>query len=170
VQPPPESQQSYQVRFDWGVVGAHAIVADADALVWVDQLGESAVPEVDVPVVAGSLQSAEAVAAWALARQEALGGRFRIAVAAAGDSRADGSPRFAVEDLLAAGAVIDAISERGIDHQSPEAAAAASSYVGLRRATRHLVSASVTARSTPGISLDLSAVDQVTLLRESPTA
>jgi 2-phosphosulfolactate phosphatase len=53
-----------------------------------------------------------------------------------------------VEDLLAAGAIIDAISDVGIDHQSPEAAAAASAYRGLRRATTHLISASETARES----------------------
>lgn len=168
--PHPEAQQSYQVRFDWGHAGARAVVAEADALVWVDQLGSAPAPRIDEPgvtVVAGSLQTADAVAAWSLARQEQLGGRFRIAVVAAGESRPDGTPRFAVEDLLAAGAVIDAIAELGIDHQSPEAAAAASAYAGLRRATRHLVSASVTARTTPALDLDLSAVAEVEVLRES---
>ena len=65
---------------------------------------------------------------------------------AAGATRADGGERFAVEDLLAAGAVIDALAEVGIDHNSPEAAAAAAAYTGLRRATRHLLSASASAR------------------------
>jgi 2-phosphosulfolactate phosphatase len=144
----PESQSSYQVRFDWGVAGAHAISADADALIWVDQLGETAGPAVvgTLTPVVGTLERAAELGAWALAEQEKLGGRFRIAVVAAGAPRPDGSVRFAVEDLLAAGAIIDAIAEVGIDHQSPEAAAAASAYTGLRNATRHLVSASVSAR------------------------
>ena len=76
------------------------------------------------------------------------GGRFRIAVVAAGVIRDDGSLRFAVEDLLAAGAIIEAIADRGIDHQSPEAAAAAAAYRGLRNATRHLITASVSARES----------------------
>jgi 2-phosphosulfolactate phosphatase len=161
-----EAQNSYQVRFDWGHAGAAAIAADADALVWVDQLGDEPAPEVGVPVVAGTLQSAAAVAAWSLARQEQLGGRFRIAVAAAGAARDDGSLRFCVEDLLAAGAVIEHIAELGIDHQSPEAASAAAAFSGLRRATKHLVSASVSARQAPGAAIDLSAVEQVRTLRE----
>lgn len=143
-----EAQASYQVRFDWGVVGATAISADAEGLVWVDQLAETAGPAVvgTLTPVAGTLERAAELGAWALAEQEKLGGRFRIAVVAAGAPRPDGSVRFAVEDLLAAGAIIDAIAEVGIDHQSPEAAAAASAYTGLRNATRHLISASVSAR------------------------
>ena len=132
------SQVSYQVRFDWGAAGRDAIAVDADAVLWVDQL--------DGPEGSRTLEEADGIAAWALAEQERLGGRFRIAVVAAGVERADGSLRFAVEDLLAAGAIIDAIAGVGIDHQSPEAAAAASAYRGLRNATRHLVNASVSAR------------------------
>lgn len=139
------AQEYYQVRFDWGAVGAAAIGRDADALVWVDQLGDQQAP---ADAVAGTLERAAELGAWALARQEELGGRFRIAVVAAGEPRADGTLRFAVEDLLAAGAVIEAIAEAGIDHQSPEAAAAASAYRGLRTATHHLISASVTARES----------------------
>ncbi|MBX3195643.1 MAG: hypothetical protein KF727_11180 [Microbacteriaceae bacterium] len=140
-------QEYYQVRFDWGTAGAAAIGEGADAVVWVDQLGEQPSP---ADAVAGSLERAADLGSWALERQEELGGRFRIAVVAAGEPRPDGTLRFAVEDLLAAGAVIEAIAEVGIDHQSPEAAAAASAFRGLRTATGHLVSASVTARALRG--------------------
>ena len=139
------SQESYQVRFDWGVAGAAAVGQDADATVWVSQLLETAGPVGSVP---GSLDRADELGAWALSQQQQRGGRFRIAVVAAGAARADGSLRFAVEDLLAAGAVIEAIAAVGIDHQSPEAAAAASAYRGLRGATRHLLSASETSRES----------------------
>ena len=54
----------------------------------------------------------------------------------------------ALKPMLAAGAIIEAIAAVGIDHQSPEAAAAASAYRGLRTATRHLLSASETARES----------------------
>jgi len=139
----PRSQTSYQVRFEWGAAGAAAVAVDADVVAWVDEIGSE-------PVPAGARVTALAEAApfadWCLARQEELGGRFRIAVVAAGATQPDGSLRFAVEDLLAAGAVIDAIAELGIDHQSPEAAAAAAAYTGLRKATKHLVNASVSAR------------------------
>ncbi len=140
----PRSQTSYQVRFDWGSSGAAAVAVDADVVAWIDELGSEPVPD-GCPQLR-RWPSAEEFAQWCLTRQEELGGRFRIAVVAAGATQADGSLRFAVEDLLGAGAVIDAIAEVGIDHQSPEAAAAAAAYTGLRRATTHLINASVSAR------------------------
>ncbi len=157
----PRSQSSYQVRFEWGADGARAVAEGAHAVVWVDELESEAVPQLDVEVVAGGLRSADAVARWSLERQAELGGRFVVSVVAAGVLQDDGSLRFAVEDLLGAGAVIDAIAELGIDHQSPEAAAAASAFAGLRNATRHLVSASVSARELGGVRLDATPVDEV---------
>jgi 2-phosphosulfolactate phosphatase len=139
----PRSQTSYQVRFEWGTSGAAAVAVDADVVAWIDQIGSEPVPA-DARLVA--LADAESFAQWCLTRQEELGGRFRIAVVAAGATQPDGSLRFAVEDLLGAGAVIDALAELGIDHQSPEAAAAAAAYTGLRRATTHLINASVSSR------------------------
>ena len=113
----PHAQSAYQVRFDWGRSGADAIGRDVEAIVWVDELGAAPIPDLPLgpAVVAAGLDSAGSLAAWALDRQESLGGRFRIAVVAAGATRADGGERFAVEDLLAAGAVIDALAEGGID-------------------------------------------------------
>jgi 2-phosphosulfolactate phosphatase len=139
----PRNQSDYQVRFDWGSTGAAAIAVDADVVAWVDEVGSEPVP--DGARVTGLGEAAD-FAQWCLTRQEQQGGRFRIAVVAAGATQADGSLRFTVEDLLAAGAVIDAIAEVGIDHQSPEAAAAAAAYTGLRNATVHLMKASVSAR------------------------
>lgn len=156
--PSPRAQASYQVRFEWGAEGARAVAEGAHAIVWVDELGVEQVPDTGVETVAGALRFADAVAQWSLARQEELGGRFVISVVAAGARQEDGSLRFTVEDLLAAGAVIDAIAEVGIDHQSPEAAAAASAYSGLRNATRHLVSASISAREAGGVQLDVTPV------------
>ena len=157
----PRAQSNYQVRFEWGAVGAHAVAEGAHAIVWVDELGAETAPSLDVEVVSGGLRNADAVARWSLERQAQLGGRFVVSVVAAGVLQHDGSLRFAVEDLLGAGAVIDAIGELGIDHQSPEAAAAASAFSGLRNATRHLVSASVSARELGGVQLDLSPIDEV---------
>lgn len=138
-------QEDYQVRFDWGVAGGDAIGHGADVIIWVDQIGDAVAPE---GAVAGVLERADELADWALAEQQLAGGRFRIAVVAAGATRVDGSLRFAVEDLLAAGAIIEAIADRGIDHQSPEAAAAASAFRGLRTGTQHLISASVSSRES----------------------
>lgn len=57
-------------------------------------------------------------------RQAEAGDRFTVAVIAADEPRQGGELRFAVEDLLAAGAVIDALAAVGINYCSPEAAAA----------------------------------------------
>ena len=159
------AQSYYQVRFEWGAEGARAVADGVHAVVWVDELGSEEVPELGVEVVAGALRSADAVARWSLVRQAELGGRFVIAVVAAGARQEDGTLRFAVEDLLAAGAVISAISDLGIDHPSPEAAAAASAYAGLRNATRHLVTASVSARELGGVQLNLDPVAEVERIR-----
>jgi 2-phosphosulfolactate phosphatase len=149
-------QGSYQVRFDWGASGATAIAAGAHLVVWVDQLASPDDAPEPMPVLGGTpggvelmpatLEEAADVAAFALRRQAELGGRCVVAVVAAGAVRADGSLRFAVEDLLAAGAIIDAIGSAGIDHQSPEAAAAASAFAGLKNATHHVISASASSR------------------------
>lgn len=96
-------------------------------------------------VLLGCLRNASAVAAAILAEQTARAGRTSIAIIAGGElvSRAPGaSVRFAVEDLLGAGAIVDALTARGIDHTSPEAAAAGEAFSGLRGALRHLLTAS----------------------------
>jgi 2-phosphosulfolactate phosphatase len=107
-------------------------------------------------VLLGCLRNASAVARAVLAEQERRGARTSVAVIAAGelpstgsgsrDSSARGGPRFAVEDLLGAGAIIDALAELGLDHSSPEAATACEAFRGLRRATRHLLAASGSGR------------------------
>lgn len=140
----PRNQSKYQVRFDWGLEGAAAIAPGAHIIVWADALPEAGPDPLslthDGAIVTGSTGSRTAVAEWILARQVELGGRAIVAVVAAGR---DGG-RFAVEDLLAAGAVIDALADVGIDFTSPEAAAAAGAFAGLRNATAHVLSASVT--------------------------
>lgn len=96
-----------------------------------------------VPVLAASLRNRTAVARWILDHQQALGHRVRVAVVAGGEVRDDETVRFSVEDLVTAGAVIDALGALGIDACSPEAAAACAAYTGLARATRHLFTAAV---------------------------
>lgn len=96
-------------------------------------------------VLLGSLRNARATAEAALAEQVRRGERTSIAVIAAGEltSREPDAPlRLAVEDQLGAGAVIDALGALGVDHTSPEAAAACESFRGLRGAVRHLLTAS----------------------------
>jgi 2-phosphosulfolactate phosphatase len=178
------------VRFDWGAAGAATIGAGADVVVLVDVLegggAETGRPRLSKPrilgaladnpavVVAGSLRNRMSVAKWALERQGNKGDRFMVAVIAAGEVRSDGSIRFALEDLLGAGAVIDALADVGIDYCSPEAAAAAAAFTGLRNATGHLIGASASGRERTAngqrvdvdlaIELDVSA--SVDILRE----
>ena len=66
-----------------------------------------------------------------------------MAVVAAGDAS---SGRFVLEDLIAAGRVIDALAEVGIDYCSPEAAVAVAAFSGIRHALGPLVLASVSGR------------------------
>ncbi|MEO6309875.1 MAG: 2-phosphosulfolactate phosphatase [Leifsonia sp.] len=152
-----QPQQAYQVRFDWGTAGFQALSAGADVVIIADALPPTTADGAHFAgttggndagqaprIIHASLNNRSAVADWVLARQAEKGARFSAAIIAAGERRADGTLRFAVEDLFVAGAVIDALSTRGIDHCSPEAAAASAGFVGLKQAIRHLVSASET--------------------------
>ncbi|MEO7006570.1 MAG: 2-phosphosulfolactate phosphatase [Terrimesophilobacter sp.] len=158
----PHSQYRYQVRFEWGAVGAATVGIGVDVIVWVDVLDTEAtfVPDAadshvqaiatdplrdilpQAAVVAGGFRNRTAVAQWVLDQQAVKGDRFTVAVIAAGGVRADGTSRFTVEDMLAAGAVVDALAGVGIDYCSPEAAAACAAFTTLTRASAHLVSAS----------------------------
>ncbi|MDR6971530.1 2-phosphosulfolactate phosphatase [Leifsonia shinshuensis] len=147
--PAAHRQAKYQVRFDTGPAGLAAIASDADVIVLVDALppiggGAALDAPGDAAVLTAGLTDAEAVASWILAEQVWLGRRAMIALVAVGESAHDGSPRFAVEDLLAAGAVVDALAALGIDYASPEAAAACAAFTGLRGAVAHMLTASVT--------------------------
>ncbi|MCR2763204.1 2-phosphosulfolactate phosphatase [Microbacterium sp. zg.B48] len=104
-------------------------------------------------VLLGALRNASAVAAAVYADQQRRGGRTSVNILAAGErtGRGAGSTvRFAVEDHLGAGAVIDALAALGLDHSSPEAAVAGEAFHALRRATRHLLTASGSGRELTG--------------------
>lgn len=166
----PRNQSKYQVRFDWGLRGAEAIAPGAQVIVWADALPGTADPsqlEHDGAILTGGVGARTAMAEWILARQVELGGRAVVAVVAAGS--ADG--RFAVEDLLVAGAVIDALADVGIDFTSPEAAAAVGAYQGLRNAVGHVLSASVSGQlagaDAVGAARQANLSDQFVVLRES---
>ena len=153
-------QTRYQVRFDWGTAGAHAVGTDADVIVWVDAISEagaqleiSSLPS-GAAVIRTDLPSAQAAAQWVIDLQVTLAKRILIAVVAAGSSR-NGQLRVATEDLLAAGAVIDHLAALGLDATSPEAAAAEAAYRGLARATSHLLTAVTTAATTAPESYQL---------------
>src|SRR5436190_4193863 len=70
-------------------------------------------------VVIGCLRNASAVGAWLSERQR------RVVVVAAGEQWRDGAPRFAVEDLLGAGAVLAAVHGHAL---SAEALVAVGAY------------------------------------------
>ena len=136
------------MRFDWGEDGAAAVGTDADVVVWVDVVPGDFDPLLllllagNGDVVGADFASARAVAEWIVNRQRTLAKRLTVAVIAAGATRSSGH-RFAVEDLLAAGAVIRALGELGLDATSPESAAAEAAFAGLSRGLAHLVAASV---------------------------
>lgn len=176
-------QSRYQVRFDWGTSGLRAVGVDADVVVWVDAIAGDEVPRgvdgesLDTALIEATFASAGAAAQWVARLQRQLGRRIMIAVIAAGERREDGSERFAVEDQLAAGAVIDQLGRLGLDATSPEAASAEGAFLHLQRAVGHLMTASVTAHAldpkpTPGLfrlNEQLSA-DDVVVRREHPQA
>lgn len=117
---------------------AHAVSINGAAIA-------AAAAEAGATVMAGCLRNASAVASAVLAEQTARAARTSVAVIAAGEltGREQGAPvRVAVEDQFGAGAVVDALASLGIDHTSPEAAAACEAFRGLRRAVRHLLTAS----------------------------
>lgn len=185
----PATQTKYQIRFDWGAPSGAAIAGDADIVVWVDVLPAAASNEhvlealssasPTAAVIAAGPNTASAAANWILQEQVRLGRRAMIAVIAAGSIASSGHTRFAVEDQLGAGAVIDALATLGIDYTSPEAAAACAAYVGLRGAVAHLLTASVSGQEAIAAGAaasdvaDLGRLDTssaVTVLRAAPTA
>ncbi|WP_350353068.1 2-phosphosulfolactate phosphatase [Microbacterium sp. A8/3-1] len=211
--PSPFDQSTYQVRLDWGTAGL-ARLAPADIVVVVDVLRFSSTvtdaiaagSEIDLAdavewstngaavataacaeatVLVGGIRNASAVARAVQTVQERRQARTSVAVIAAGEWDEVGRPRFAVEDHLGAGAIIAALTDLGIDHTAPDAAVAAEGFRALRRALRHLLSASGSARelevgvpstarmaasgvvpTTPADAAVLDAVDAVPVLRE----
>lgn len=163
-------QAKYQVRFDWGAADGRRILTGAHVAVLVDALSfttsvvmaaeqgiETEVSDAAAGatgalalelgtdgaiVLAASMRNRSAVAEQILAMQEQRGERVIVAVIAAGEGAEDDGTRFAIEDQLVAGAVIDALIGVGIDHTSPEAAVACASFEGLRHAATHLMTAS----------------------------
>ncbi|MET4052320.1 hypothetical protein ABID81_001690 [Frigoribacterium sp. PvP054] len=156
----PHGQQKYQVRFDHGVAGAARVASEAHVVVVVDvldghgtlsrdetvravaDLAEVGV-DADVLLVTGA-GAAPDVARHVVGRQARRGDRALVAIVAAGAVEADGF-RPAVEDQLAAGAVVDALAAAGIDFSSPEAAVACAAAGALARASSHLLTASASA-------------------------
>jgi 2-phosphosulfolactate phosphatase len=164
----PLGQAKYQVRFDWGLAGVERILPGAHVVVLVDALVyttavvvaaergddspgvgvltaalEAEVADHGMVVLAAALRNRRAVAERVLALQEERGERMIVAIVAAGEpAEAGHGIRFAIEDQLTAGAVVDALIGLGIDHTSPEAAVACAAFEGLRHAAVHLIGAS----------------------------
>ena len=168
--PDVHGQANYQVRMEWGEAGlarlarSHVVIVvqtfglTARALAAGEHARALAAAGVDAAervalaaardgarVVVAGIRNAAAAAAHVLDVQRSRGERTSIAVIAVGDDDAAG-PRFAVEDLLGAGAVIAALGDLGIDHASPDAAVAGEGFRALRGAVRHLLTASGTGR------------------------
>jgi 2-phosphosulfolactate phosphatase len=157
----PRAQATYQVRLDWDGEGLDRLAA-SDLVVVVDVFGASAHAEVAAAdggdpalepavrraiasagaaeVVFGGVRNAAAVARLLLARQGERGARTSAAIV---PLTRDG---FAVENQLGAGAVVAALGDLGVDHCSPAAAVAGEGFRALRRALRHLFTASEAGR------------------------
>lgn len=137
------------MRFDLGLDGARRIGETGHLLVWCDAIATEPVPVDALPprleVVDARLGAASAIAQRLLALQAARGERTMVAVVAAG-SPIESPDGFPVEDVLLAGAIVDALGAVGIDATSPEAAAAAAAFQGLRGAVGHMLTASVAGR------------------------
>ncbi len=138
------AQATYQVRLGWGHAGLQRL-APAEIIVVVDAIGSTpdlaaaaaALPQ-QPTVYLGSLRNATATAQAITEEQIARGQRTAISLVLAGDTEGG----FAVEDYLAAGAIADALSARGIDHSAPDVAVATEGFRPLTRALKHLFSAS----------------------------
>lgn len=172
--PSPFDQSAYQVRLDWGAAGL-ARLAPAEIVVVVDVLRFSSTvidavgsgaevvlrdaknwsrngaavadaAAAGAVLLVGGIRNASAVALAVQTIQERRQMRASVAVIAAGELDTVGALRFAVEDQLGAGAVILALSDRGIDHTAPDAAVAAEGFRALRGALRHLIGASGSGR------------------------
>lgn len=137
------AQSTYQVRLGWGTEGIERL-AQSGIVVIVDAIGDAAelaASAASLPhaptVYRGSLRNATATARAIVDEQLARGGRTAINLVLAGD---DGA--FTVEDYLAAGAIGDALSALGLDHSAPDVAVATEGFRALKRALKHLLSAS----------------------------
>ena len=113
-------------------------------------------------VFMGALRNATATAKAIYNEQLARGGRVAINLVLVGD---DG--RFAVEDYLAAGAIADGLSALGIDHSAPDVAVAIEGFRPLKRAVKHLFSASAAGLALKAMGRGEEAKDAATLDAEA---
>lgn len=136
---------------DATAAGTEVVLAEAEAEAWSRNgaavaAAAAAAAAPDATVLVGGIRNASAVARVVQAIQERRQARTSVAIIAAGEVDAAGTLRFAVEDQLGAGAIILALSDRGIDHTAPDAAVAAEGFRALRGALRHMIGASGSGR------------------------
>jgi hypothetical protein len=141
------AQSSYQVRLHVGMPAAalEQLAALAECVVLVDALPDDVDggPLLNERMLRAGFTNRSATARAVLDAQARKGDRLPVDIVT--PAAPDG--RFAVEDFLAAGAVVDALADLGLDFASPEAASACAAFTGLRGALAHLVSASPTGRA-----------------------
>lgn len=147
---------NYQVHFGWGITALKKYLDSADVIVWVDVLGDTEFPDElvsstsSVQILFSNLEESYAVADWAVNYQ--LSQQRRLVFAVIGAGPAD----VALEDFLAAGAVIERLAQQGMDALSPEAAVANASFVSLEKAVGHLIAASENGRLSGANAQDFS--------------
>ncbi|HLP23396.1 MAG TPA: hypothetical protein VK139_05080 [Microbacteriaceae bacterium] len=132
----PHTQSQYQVRLSSGTDAS----VNADIECWADAFQLHDAPQGARLV---TLRNRGAVARAILAEQERRNARTSVVVRVA-PSQHEGA--LAVANLAVAGALVDALTELGIDHTSPEAALAASAWLGIAPVRRHLLGASTDGR------------------------
>jgi 2-phosphosulfolactate phosphatase len=196
----PFDQSRYQVRMEWGTSGLERVAASdvvvvvdvlrfsstvarrieagetvaLDAAAHALSLNGAAVAaraaESDAVVFLGALVNAAAVAAAVMAEQQRRAARTSILVIAAGElssrrrpSRRGRRPARRRRDRRCARAL-------GIDHTSPEAAAAGEAFRGLRPALRHLLTAGGSGQELidRGLRDDVLAAAQVDAVSSAP--
>lgn len=150
----PHTQQQYQVRFATTEAGE----LSADLLCWVDVFGLAPAPAGVARTV--TFRNRAEAARWIVAEQERRQARTSVLVIAAG-SAVPGDP--AIENLIAAGALIAALSELGLDHTSPEAAAALATWLGVQPAFKHLLGATAAAKALKAAGESASVTAALTL-------
>lgn len=160
-------QGQYQVRFGSASDSTLVEAGDLDLLIRASAF-EAATGQIggSAPIIRSSFNNRSAVARRVLEEQAEKEGRFVVAIVVDSDSQTG----TAVGDFLAAGAVIDALAELGIDYCSPEAAAACIAFQGLRPSIGHILSASVGGRalSETGRAAELERAIQVDSSSEIP--
>lgn len=131
------TQAQYQIRLTVGDPGDCA----GDIVVWADAF-DTEVP--DFPVEKRvSLRNRLAVANWIVSEQTRRNARTAVLVVVAPPETTSELP---VAHLAVAGALIEALSDAGLDHTSPEAAAALAAWLGIKPARKHLLGATTAAR------------------------